>query len=68
VNFSIDSKRFLMLTWSSMWNTMGRWSESKISATTTSQSQSHIVTDDQSVGKSWCRAPSGARDQIFVTL
>jgi hypothetical protein len=33
-----------------------------------SQSQSHIATDGQSVSKSWCRAPSGAHDQIFVTV
>jgi hypothetical protein len=32
------------------------------------QSQSHIATDDQSVSKSWCRAPSGAHDQIFITV
>jgi hypothetical protein len=31
-----------------------------------SQSQSHITTDGQSVGLSWCRAPSGAHDQIFL--
>jgi hypothetical protein len=31
-----------------------------------SQSQSHIATGDQSVSKSWCRAPSGAHDQIFI--
>jgi hypothetical protein len=31
----------------------------------TSQSQSHITTDGQSVSKSWCRAPSGPHDQIF---
>jgi hypothetical protein len=30
-----------------------------------SQSQSHIATDGQSVSKSWCRAPSGTHDQIF---
>jgi hypothetical protein len=30
-----------------------------------SQSQSHIATDGQSVSKSWCRATSGAYDQIF---
>jgi hypothetical protein len=29
---------------------------------------SHIVTDGQSVSKYWCRAPSGAHDQIFVTV
>jgi hypothetical protein len=33
-----------------------------------SQSQSHIATDGQSVSKSWCRAPSGAHDQIYVTI
>jgi hypothetical protein len=32
-----------------------------------SQRQSHIATDDQSVSKSWCRTPSGAYDQIFIT-
>jgi hypothetical protein len=31
-----------------------------------SQSQSYITTDGQSVCVSWCRAPSGAHDQIFV--
>jgi hypothetical protein len=31
-----------------------------------SQSQSHIATDSQSIIKSWCRAPSGAHDQIFL--
>jgi hypothetical protein len=33
-----------------------------------SQSQSHIPTDSQSVGLSWCRAPSGAYDQKLVYL
>jgi hypothetical protein len=37
-----------------------------------SQSQSHIATDGQSVGQSvskfGCRASSGAQDQIFITL
>jgi hypothetical protein len=31
-----------------------------------SQSQSHIATDEQSISKSWCRAPSGAHDQILI--
>jgi hypothetical protein len=31
------------------------------------QSQSHIMTDGQSASQSWCQAPSGAKDQIFVT-
>jgi hypothetical protein len=33
-----------------------------------SQSQSHIATDGQSVSKSWRRAPSGAHGQILITL
>jgi hypothetical protein len=37
-----------------------------------SQSQSHIATDgrsvSQSVSQSWCRAPSEAHDQIFITV
>jgi hypothetical protein len=33
-----------------------------------SQRQSHIATDGQSVSKSWCRAPSRAHDQIFITM
>jgi hypothetical protein len=33
-----------------------------------SHSQSHIATDGQSVSKSWCRAPSGSHDQIFITV
>jgi hypothetical protein len=32
------------------------------------QSQSHIATNGQSISKSWCRALSGAHDQIFITL
>jgi hypothetical protein len=30
-----------------------------------SQSQSYIATDGRSISKSWCRAPSGAHDQII---
>jgi hypothetical protein len=33
-----------------------------------SQSQSHIATDGLSISKSWCRAPSGAHGQIFITV
>jgi hypothetical protein len=36
--------------------------------TSQSKSQSHIATDGQSVSKSWCRAPSGAHDQILITV
>jgi hypothetical protein len=31
-------------------------------------SQTHIPTDSKSISKSWCPTPSGAHDQIFVTL
>jgi hypothetical protein len=34
----------------------------------TQPGQSHIATDSQSVSKSWCRTPSGAYDEIFVTF
>jgi hypothetical protein len=33
-----------------------------------SQRQSYFATDGQSISKSWCRAPFGAHDQIFITL
>jgi hypothetical protein len=33
-----------------------------------SQSQSHITTDDQLVSASWFRAPSGAHDQMLITV
>jgi hypothetical protein len=33
-----------------------------------SQSQSNIATDGQSASKSWCQAPSGAHEQIFITV
>jgi hypothetical protein len=33
-----------------------------------SQSQSYIATDSRSISKSWCRAPSGAHDQIFIIV
>jgi hypothetical protein len=29
--------------------------------------QSYIATDCRSISKSWCLAPSGAHDQIFIT-
>jgi hypothetical protein len=31
-------------------------------------SQRHATTDGESVSMSWCRAPSGSRDQMFVTV
>jgi hypothetical protein len=35
----------------------------------TVQTQSHVATDGQSFSKSWCRALSGAHDQIlFITV
>jgi hypothetical protein len=37
-------------------------------STRDSQSQSYIATDGRSISKSWCRAPSGAHDQIFIIV
>jgi hypothetical protein len=36
------------------------------SVPTTTQSQSYFATHSQSVCLSWCRAPPGAHDQIFI--
>jgi hypothetical protein len=33
-----------------------------------SPSQSYSATDGRSISKSWCPAPPGAHDQIFITL
>jgi hypothetical protein len=33
-----------------------------------SQSQSYIATDGRSISKSWCRALSGAHDQICIIV
>jgi hypothetical protein len=33
-----------------------------------SQNQSHIATDDQSVCLPWCRTPAGAHDQRFLLI
>jgi hypothetical protein len=32
------------------------------------KSQSHVTTDGQSTSQSWCQAPSGVQDKIFVTV
>jgi hypothetical protein len=32
------------------------------------QSQSYVTTDGESASLSWCQAPSGAQDQIFLTV
>jgi hypothetical protein len=33
-----------------------------------SQNQSYIATDCRSISKSWCRAPYGVHDQIFIIV
>jgi hypothetical protein len=35
---------------------------------TRTQSQSHVTTDDQSVSKSWIRAPCGSRDRTLISV
>jgi hypothetical protein len=37
-------------------------------STSSAQNQSHFMTNDQSVSPSWCRAPSGAHDQILISV
>jgi hypothetical protein len=32
------------------------------------QSQSHITTDDELVSPSWFRGPSGAHDQMLISV
>jgi hypothetical protein len=46
--------------------TPNSYSSDSVSGLFRNQSQSHIATDGQSVSKSWYRAPSRARDQIFI--
>jgi hypothetical protein len=36
--------------------------------TTTQKSQSYVTTDGQSASMSWCQAPSGTQDNIFITV
>jgi hypothetical protein len=38
------------------------------SAGLTNQSQSHTAADGRSISKSWCRASSGAHDQMSITV
>jgi hypothetical protein len=40
----------------------------QVSRLRSSQSQCHVTTDGQLASQSWCQAPSGAQDQIFVTV
>jgi hypothetical protein len=42
--------------------------EIRKSTAQSSKSHSHIANAGQSVSKSWCRAPSGAHDHIFITV
>jgi hypothetical protein len=48
------------------------WRDTLLEIQSQSQSQSHIATDgqsvSQSVSQSWCRAPSRAHDQMFVSV
>jgi hypothetical protein len=49
-----------------------RYSNPPLHGNSGSQCQSHVTTGGQSVSQSvsmsWCRAPSGSHDQMFVTL
>jgi hypothetical protein len=56
-------RRLLRLT--ELW---WKYSNPPLHGRDSAQSQSHITTDVNSISKSWCLAPSGAHDQIFITL
>jgi hypothetical protein len=58
----LDIKRRYFLTWSKCVEPL------KYVLMGIIQSQSHVTTDGQSVSPSWCRSPSGAHDQILVTV
>jgi hypothetical protein len=59
---------YLMLQWQFIHLNGGKLDQRKVYELSSSQSQSHITTDGQSISKSWCQAPSAAHDQIFITL
>jgi hypothetical protein len=56
--FSVFGRRFLVTDFNTVILTVSQNSKSK--------SKSHY--DWRSVSKSWCRAPSGTHDQIFITV
>jgi hypothetical protein len=57
-----------LFTWTIISLTAAKFKPHIFSDSRQSQSQSHIATDGQSICNSWCRAPSGAHDQIFITF
>jgi hypothetical protein len=62
------------LCWTQNWTSVAlsyrelTWMEMHLKLKNVQANVSHIATDDQWVSKSWCRAPSGVHDQIFITL
>jgi hypothetical protein len=58
-----------ILSSSSDWTLHWNYSDFQLNYSTIPlySSQNRIVTDGQSVSKSWCGATSGAHDQIFLT-
>jgi hypothetical protein len=71
----------LVHTWTNIFNTSTVESQSKsvrsnvqfhrslpFSLLVKVKGQSYIATDGRSISKSWCRAPSGAHDQVFIIV
>jgi hypothetical protein len=49
-------------------SSLGRVFTLQPTANSTLTSQSHIMTDNQSVSKSWIRAPCGSRDRPLISV
>jgi hypothetical protein len=62
---TILTRQYSILSVRSVWHSLAKC---RPLTANSSQSQSYIATDGQSVSKAWCRAPSGAHDQIFITV
>jgi hypothetical protein len=41
---------------------------SRVTSQRLTQTKSHIMTEGHSSSQAWCQAPSGAKDQIFITV
>jgi hypothetical protein len=74
-SLGVSWQRILIMSSASVvsgWLPSHNWSSTGHSLAMTNygaaQSQSHITTDDQSVSGSWFRAPSGAHDQMLITV
>jgi hypothetical protein len=59
---------FFVASYDSQGHDGGIWPRLQTGLTISNPSPSHIATDGQLVSQPWCRAQSGAHDQIFITV